>query len=553
MKRKYDRISTYFKMNLHIVIPMCITALLFNALMCLLPVIEGQTINSLNSGSYSVVARLCLIFILLVLFVQINRFFKRYLVRVFGNKMTLTMRQVSLCQLLNKDISYFIHHNAGDILNKNLSDIYDTTEGIRKMTTECFDTFVLLGGYLITMLIMDWQISLVSILFIGLSILASHFMKRFVYKTNKAYKEYLSENKQIALTRLNNELYYRSFGVSEVYERDYEASLNELRKKSTKALVFQSSLEPLYSSIALAGVFFIIAMGGGKVIRGVYEIGVLSAFLTTYLLVAKKAARVGKVFNAYQGFKVSWQRCREYLHEEEITVCGKQPENTELTVREFSYGYPGGFKLPPLTFTASAGEIIGICGRVHTGKSTVLRALTGLYPYSGEACLGGVEVKELIHSPVQYIGYCAPEVSLFSDSLKNNIELHREGDLDRAIEVSALKDALSEIGGTEAMLSHTTANISGGQQKRLQMARALYPDTSLILLDDPFQSVNKELLGQMMSGLKGYSGQIILLASNQPVILRQTDKVIYLDGEKGYVDTYENLLKNEGFRELMEA
>ena len=167
MKNKdYGRIRTYFILNLHIVIPMCITALLFDGLMCFIPVLEGRTIDSLNSNDFNIVLKYCIIFFSLVLFVQINRFFKRYLVRVFGNKMALKMRQISLESLFSKDLNYFAVNNTGDILNRNLSDIYDTTEGIRKITTEVFDTFVLLIGYITMMLITDWRLSLISLPFI---------------------------------------------------------------------------------------------------------------------------------------------------------------------------------------------------------------------------------------------------------------------------------------------------------------------------------------------------------------------------------------------------
>ncbi|MFA6829626.1 MAG: ABC transporter transmembrane domain-containing protein, partial [Bacilli bacterium] len=255
--KKYDRISTYFKENWKVVWLMSITALCFDGLMCFIPQIEGNTINSLNDGDYQKTLILTISFICLVLFVQINRFFKRYLVRVFGNKMALKMRQISFTHLLNNDISYFSGNNTGDILNRNLSDIYDTTEGIRKMTTEFFDTFVLLIGYVTMMFIMDWKVTLYSMIFIILSIASAQFMKYFVYKSTKEYKEYLSIQKQLTISKLNNELNYRGFGVSDNYYADYEKSVGILRKKNMKALMYQSSLEPLYLGVAYIGIFFI--------------------------------------------------------------------------------------------------------------------------------------------------------------------------------------------------------------------------------------------------------------------------------------------------------
>ena len=140
---RYDKIKTYYVMNLPLVIALCVVALCFDGLMSLIPILEGRMIDALDQGLiFQDVLNYSLIFIGFVLFVQINRFFKRYLVRVFGHKITITMRDVSFRNLMQKDMQYFVSNSKGDILNKNLTDIDDTSEGIRKLTTEIFDTIV---------------------------------------------------------------------------------------------------------------------------------------------------------------------------------------------------------------------------------------------------------------------------------------------------------------------------------------------------------------------------------------------------------------------------
>lgn len=551
--KRYDKISTYFKDNLPLVIPMCVAALLFNGLMCLVPRVEGLAIDSLNEGDAKKTLYLATGLISLVVFVQFNRFWKRYLDRVFGNKIILTMRQRSLYNLINKDLSYYTQNSAGDILNRNLSDIYDTAEGIRKLTTEVFDTIVLLLGYLISMFFMDVKITLYVCIFLALSILSAEVMKRFVYKTNKEYKEYLSEHKQQTIYMLNNELYYRGFGASGDYLEDYRSSAEILRKKSTRALMLRSSMEPLYMGVAFIGVIFIAYFGGLNVMNGVYPIGTLSAYITTYALVAKKAAKTGKVFNAYQALKVSWRRCKIYLQDEYIPRYTEEITGDALKLSRFTYRYENSFRLPEINLECKKGEIIGVCGKVHTGKSTFLKALTGLYPYEGEATLGGVDLLKAAQSERQYIGYCAADAAMFSDTLKNNIELERAGDMDKALSVSRLDNDLSAIGGLDAVMSHTNPNISGGQQKRVQMARALYPKTQLVLLDDPFRSVSPDMAGEMAEALKDCKDEIVILVSNNPDILGRTDRVVYLEENAAYIDAYPRLLQNEEFKRLMEA
>lgn len=548
--KRYDKVRTYFYENLHIVLPLCITGLLYNAFMAFIPKIEGITIDLLLTADYKKILYSSLTLLGIVLFVQINRFFKRFLVRVFGNKITLKMRQVSFENLMNKDLSFFTNNTAGDILNKNVSDIYDSTEGIRKMTTEVFDTIVLLLGYIVSLFVMDYKLTLMICPFIILSVLAAHFMKKLVYKFNKEYKEYLSVYKEKTLSLLDNELYYRGFGSSSDYYKKFADDTKTLCNKNTKALLFQSSLEPIYSIIAWVGLFFIIYFGGKSVINEAYQIGTLSAFLSTYLLVSKKASKVGKVFNAYQGFKVSFVRCKEYLITEENKNVDYNLNGDYLVIDNASLKYST-FTLPNASFVANKGEVIGICGRVHCGKTSLLRAISGLYDYNGSITYAGVELKDLVKSKKQYIAYCLGEAKLFSDTIKNNITLNRDGNLDKAIEESKINTDLEELGGIDAMLSHSNSNISGGEQRRMELARAIYPNCDILLLDDPFSSVSSDMAIDMLDDIINGNDKIVLFVSNNKNLLKKASKVIFID-DKLYIDSYDNLLNNNNFKSLME-
>lgn len=548
---QYDRIRTYFKENKGIVILLCITATCFDGLMWVLPILEGITINSLYLNEVRKIVTIVLLFLGFVLFVQINRFFKRFLVRVFANRIALRMRQISFDNLLKKDINYFIKESVGQILNKNLTDIYDTTEGIRKITTEVFDTFLLLIGYVGSMLFLDYQITLLVLIPIIILILLAQFLKKIIYKYNKDYKEYLSYNKDINLTLLNNELNYRGLGISANYDKLYEESTKILTKKNQKALMLQSNMEPIYQAIALMGLIFIILIGGNKVINETYLIGVLTAYLTTYMLVCKKASKVGKVFNAYQAFRVSFERAKEFLTTTKDEYCEPIFSYGGLDLINFQ-AYNPKYNSPILNIHIDDKKIIGICGKIHCGKSTILKALAGVLQYNGQALLKGVDIKDLATSSNSYVGFCTVDAKLFSDTLENNISLGRKGNIKNAIVASGINHDLQEIGGLNACLSHTNQNVSGGQAKRIEMARCLFSNSYLVLLDDPFQSVNEALALEMVDNLKRlYNDRIIIFVSNNKKLLQKCNDIIYLDYDCYMFDTYENLILSQKFKDLM--
>lgn len=548
-KKEYEKISTYFTENRNLVLVLCLGGFIFNALMCLVPVMQGQVINDLEKGvPFSTLRYELLAFLGLVLIVQLCRFTKRYLGRLFQSKMIRTMRSVSYRNMLKMDLTYFTTHSHGDILNKMLLDIDDFSLGISRMTMETFDTFVLLIGYLCTMFVMDTKLTLVVLIFLILSVVSIGWFRNVILKTTKAYKEYLSKTKDITLSGIKNEMYYRGLGVSEYYGKRYEEKQAELEKLAVKSMAIKSSMEPLYHMIGWLGLAFIIGMGGKNVLEGKLAIGTFSAYLTTYLLVARKASRIGRVYGWYQNMMVSKKRCEPFLIEREDSREQFIGEADNLSAKDFSFGFDDTFSTPKLNFNFVKGERIGICGGVHTGKSTLLAGISGLYGYEGSLTINEKEVKTQHVS----MGYCPANVLIFEDTLKENIMLGREGDFDKALRDSMLSfDVKLLKQGENQILSRNMHNISGGQEKRLGLARALFGEPDVILLDDPFQSIDKDNAKQIVENLKSYENSIVLLVSNQPFILKEMNKILYLREDDYLLGSYEELLCNPEFAEFV--
>ena len=109
--------------------------------------------------------------------------------------MVLQMRTVSFDNMIKDNIEDFSITSKGDIMNKNLADIKDSAEGVRKILTEIYDTIILLLGYFISMLIMEYKTTLVVTIFFILSILVANLMKFKIYKKTFEYKKNILKQK----------------------------------------------------------------------------------------------------------------------------------------------------------------------------------------------------------------------------------------------------------------------------------------------------------------------------------------------------------------------
>lgn len=552
---RYDKISTYFKLNKKSFILATIAGVIFNGLMAFVPLVQGELINAYKAQKDAkYIILFALSFLAFIVFIQVNRYLKRYFVRDFSNRMVLQMRTVSFQNLIKDDISEFSKTSKGDIMSKTLLDIKDCAEGVRKMLTEVYDSVILMLGYLISMMIMDYKVTLIISIFLIASIIVANLMKKAIFKTTSEYKKTFSKAKDVTLNSLKNEVYYRGFGVSNFYYQKYQDTQDNLEKKSIKSMIFKSSLEPTYQAIAFIGMLFVIYMCGKKVIDDVWLIGTFSAFLSTYVLVANKVSKVGKIFNAYTTFKVSWKRCSPYLKSKEKQKEIAYPtDKLDLDVNNLSFGFDKDFVLHNISFHLEKGQSLGICGMIHSGKSTLGAALSGLYNYDGNIKLQGVELKEVRNDiGNNFISYVPSEVEIFNDTIKYNVAFE-DKDIFKEMALSCLDQDVNNFENKEnEVLSHSTTNLSGGQQKRLQIARSLYNNPKLIVMDDPFNAIDLDMSVKITENIiNNYKNSIFVLINNQKEILKKLDYIIFLKNDTYLFGTYDELMKDKDFLNLI--
>lgn len=553
---KYDKIRIYFWLNKKSFILATITGILFNTLTVLVPLIQGYLLDlykAQNDTTYIILFALG--FFLFVLFVQANRFCKRYFVRDFANRMVLQMRTVSFDNLLKCDIDEFNKTSKGDIMNKNLADIKDSAEGVRKVLTEIYDSVILMTGYFISMMILDYKTTLIVGAFIILSITISNTLKKLIYKSTSEYKKTFSKSKDLTLNALKNEVYYRGNGVSSNYYKEYENMQNELEKKSIKSMIFKGTLEPIYQAIALIGLFFVVYFSGQKVINNIWLIGTFYSYLSTYMLVSTKASKVGKVFNAATTLKVSWKRCSPYLKsspiQKDIEI---SKENSSIEVKDLTFGFDKNFVLHNISFSLDKGNSLAICGMIHSGKSTLGAALTGLYNYEGSVKLYGVELKNVRNELGEnFISYLPSQAEIFNDTLKYNISFNKEDDIEKDLKIVCLDQEVSLFPQKEnEILSHSLINLSGGQQKRLLIARCIHNNPKLIIMDDPFNAIDIKMSEDITDNiLNSCRNSILILINNQKEILQKTNYILFLKNDSYIFGTYEELSKDPQFIKMI--
>ncbi|MGH7082131.1 MAG: ABC transporter transmembrane domain-containing protein, partial [Acetobacteraceae bacterium] len=242
------------------------------------------------------------------------------------------------------------------------------------------------------------------------------------------------------------------------------------------------------------------------------------------------------------------------------SLAGLSPTIAFTSVR-FAYPAGRGTALDGLSFSAAAGERIGIVGPSGAGKSSIVRLLLGEYaPQGGEIRIGGANLRGLDPDALRgTIAVVAQDAVLFDGTIAENLRLGRPDAIDAALEAAARAANAHEFieglpAGYETMIGERGARLSGGQRQRLAIARALLLDAPILILDEALSSVdaeNEAVIQQALDRLM--AGRTTLILAHRLSSVIDADRIFVLEhGRVAESGTHAALMRKDGlYRSLM--
>lgn len=554
-----NRVLSYFKAEWRALLIVTVSGLIYNIGLLTEPWFEGTMTGYLveilnGTGQFSGMLMLVISFAVVTAVVQISRYVKRFYVRRFANNVNRRMKETLYGSLVKKSRASLREEGEGNIMTKAILDVDDCVEGMRKFTTEIFDTGVALTAYLCMLLWYDWRLTILCMLFPPISYVTAEKMKKVIQKAGAAYKEQSGRLSTATLDRAENAMTYRVFGLEKKRQAVYEENLTSYEKAAVKANIWNAAMPPIYRIISMAGVFFILYFGQKNVLGTgwqAWSIASFTTFLVCFVKLSVKSSSAAKLFNAVHKAQVSWNRIKPLLPQEEENktdeVKVKKTPVEALKVKHLSFTYPDGKKiLDDISFSAKKGQIIGITGAVACGKSTLGKAFLCEYPYEGHITVDGAELQNMEQSVrTGIVGYLGHDPELFNDSVENNVLLGDSKNSDTYLNAACIKQEVAEMtDGKNTLIGSGGTYLSGGQAKRLAFARTLCHDKPILILDDPFSALDKNTEKQAFINLQALAkDSIVLLISHRLYLFPEMDGVIWMENGKAVTGTHEELLK----------
>ena len=561
-----DRISSYFRQEWLVLLAVTLSGLVYNLGLLATPWFEGRLAQALadilaGASSFSAMAVLAAAYLVTTLAVQGARFVKRFYVRRFANNINRRMKGVLFANLLRQSRNALEQQGAGELMTKAISDVDDCAEGMRKFTTELFDTGVALAGYTGMLVFYDWRLALLCLLFPPISYFCAQRMKGRVQRSGAAYKKVAAGLSAATLDRAENAVTYRVYGCEKAREERYEAVLREYERAAVRANVWQSALSPLYLVLSNFGVVFILWYGSRNVLgRGwqVWDIAAFTTFLSCYGKLAVKSSKAAKLLNAVQRAQVSWKRIQPLMRQPETLPAPEIPAARSLTIENLRFSYDGHTDIfRDICLEAAPGDIIGVTGPVACGKSTFGKAFLCEHPYGGSIRLNGRELSRMSPREIaDRVGYLGHDPELWNDTVESNVLWGQEGDAMDFLGQTALDREVSAMEqGVQTVVGSSGVRLSGGQAQRLALARTLAHPRPLLILDDPFSALDTETEDAVFRNLQQYArDKIVILISHRLYHFPEMRRVLFLQEGHAALGTHRELCQTQpGYRSLYES
>lgn len=386
-----------------------------------------------------------------------------------------------------------------------------------------------------------------------------------------------AERHKKLLNSISAREYIQMIGKQNLFAKNYALVQDKIGKSEIKMALINMLFGPIgefivYGTMVVLAIYIFT-------IAGQDQLEVATAFL---IIIYRLLPYLNQAFAVYIGLQqgiVAYNQVSGKLLKAMATPVSYEghvrdplPFNKSIGVKNASYSYPtqakGELALRKINLNIAKGSVVGVCGVSGGGKTTLLRLITariaadkGSFAVDGKKIIG----KKLVRRWQDAIGYVTQNLILVEGTMAENITLDFDGDIDdarlqQAIDIAELRTLVNSMPEKEhSSISDSGANISGGQRQRIVIARALYLNPDLLILDEATSSLDKRTESKILQNIYDYYEQrefkgTLIIVSHRVDALKNCDSIIMVeDGSIAAQGKYKDLLKLASFRSLAQT
>ncbi len=509
------------------------------------------------------------IFFLLLIYLVTGFFYvlQSFLMASFAENLSFRLRNEISSKLNRLPLSYFDLNKPGAILSRMTNDLDKMSEAFQTGILRLFTSIGMIFGSLVMMFRFNILLTVVFLLFMGISLLATKAISGKTLKFALRRQECVSEVTAMVEENFSGRMIIKAFNQEKNSSHRMHKATRDLAEASQKADFMINAINPGIRFINRLGQIAIAVLGGNMLLNGTMSIGVFQAFFQYVNQSAEPLTELAFMVNSMQSSLASLERVYALLDEEEIS---SEPALPDIIKRaegyvDFShvrFGYtPEKVLMQDVSFSAKPGQKIAIVGSTGAGKTTLINLLMRFYELNGgQILLDGKDIHTLTYANLRNnFGMVLQDTWLFEGTIAENIAYGKPNATREEI-VAAAKAARVDFfvrtmpHGYDTVLSNDGENLSIGQRQLLTIARVFLCDPAVLILDEATSSVDTrteieigKAMGKLMKKRTSFviahrlstvvDADIILLMQNGNIV-EQGSHSILLKAGGAYAELY---------------
>lgn len=477
-------------------------------------------------------------------------------------EVTYKMRKEMMEKINRMPFRYFDGTPHGEVLSLLTNDVDTINQTLNQSLTQIITSLVTVLGILVMMLTISWQMTLVALTIVPVSMVLVMLVVKQSQRFFKEQQDYLGHVNGHVEEMFGGHLIVKAFNGEDKSIEKFDGYNQTLYGSAWKSQFFSSIMMPVMRLVGNLGYVAVVILGGWLTIQKAITVGDIQAFIQYINSFTQPITQLANISNVLQSTVAAAERVFDFVEKPEETAEAASPINLEkvsgqVEFDDVHFGYSA--ETPIIKGFSSKiqpGQKIAIVGPTGAGKTTIVKLLMRFYDVdSGAILIDGHDLRHFTRAELRAMfGMVLQDTWLFNGSILENIRYGRETATEAEVIAAAQAAHVDHFihtlpDGYNFVLNEEVTNISQGQKQLLTIARAFLADSPMLILDEATSSVDThtEILIQkaMQKLMRGRTSFII---AHRLSTIQNADLILVMrDGNIVEQGTHAELLAQDGF------